>query len=476
MTCETGNIPLLRAGGVRGGARQRRALQRRRQQPSPSPSRLREGSNYPLLHQPAREFSHAINLVGDAAQFLVESNLCQFLRLIVERNLQILFPEEFRIGQARCQNLFIARNNRRAAVMRVDIRGADKGIGKLAIGVMADKIFLVHTRCQLNDFLRDFQKGRVKAAKHRHWPFGQSGVFDNQPFIRHQSQASCLCGSVCSITDDPAAFGKMDEDMGVAQLFCVIASIADGDWATVMETVPHGGSATDDVVDCAIHDIVAQESNDPLQRTNPAQAFGRGRCRAPALRLWPGESTNDRRNGFGENIGSLTLRLLHDREIDTVAFDQLVFGQASFAQEALHGLRRRANLGPLGFFGNRLGRQRQSSRNQRQAARRSKSFDRSCGNPCLRQSVVKQARKVFLGLHLHTRRNFFGTEFKQEIGHTNSSPLAGRGTVLARWRGPSIAAQIVCNTPSISFKTSAAAMRRTWYPAPCIIVSRASSR
>ena len=76
----------------------------------------------------------------------MEGNLRQLLGLIVKRDFQILFPEEFRIGQARGENFFIARNNCCAIIMRVYIRSADKGVGQFARFVMTDKIFLVHTR------------------------------------------------------------------------------------------------------------------------------------------------------------------------------------------------------------------------------------------------------------------------------------------------------------------------------------------
>ena len=76
----------------------------------------------------------------------MEGNLRQLLGLIVKRDFQILFPEEFRIGQARGENFLITRNNRCAAVMRINVSSADKGVGQLARFVMTDKIFLVHTR------------------------------------------------------------------------------------------------------------------------------------------------------------------------------------------------------------------------------------------------------------------------------------------------------------------------------------------
>ena len=57
----------------------------------------------------------------------------QLFRLLIERNLKVLLPEEFGIGKPRRQHFFIARDNRRAAIIRHNIGGADKGVGKLIL-------------------------------------------------------------------------------------------------------------------------------------------------------------------------------------------------------------------------------------------------------------------------------------------------------------------------------------------------------
>ena len=211
-----------------------------------------------FFDQPACQLCDTLDLVGYAAKLLVKGNLGQFLRLIIQRDLQVLFPEEFRVRQPRSQHLLIARNNRSAAIMRVNVGGTDERIGKLASAVMADKIFLVHARGQLDDLLRHLQKRGIKPAKHRHWPFGQACIFDNQTFVRNQRQASGLRSGFRPITDDAAAFGEMYEDMAGAQLLDIVASIADGDRAAVMETMAHGYRAADDAVNFAMHDIITQ--------------------------------------------------------------------------------------------------------------------------------------------------------------------------------------------------------------------------
>ena len=164
-----------------------------------------------------------------------------------------------------------------------DIRGADKGVGKLARAVVTDKIFLVHTRGQLNDFLWHFQKRGVETAKHGHRPFGQPGIFDDQAFIRNQRQPRGRSSRLCTVANERAAFGEMDENMGIAELFNIIACVANSDRAAVVESMSHRGRAADDAFDLAWHDIIAQYRDDALQWADPAQTFRRSRPRAPAL-------------------------------------------------------------------------------------------------------------------------------------------------------------------------------------------------
>src|SRR3546814_2047094 len=49
------------------------------------------------------------------------------------------------------QHLAVACHNLRAAVDRVDVRGADEAVGELAARIVHDEIFLVHARRQLDD-------------------------------------------------------------------------------------------------------------------------------------------------------------------------------------------------------------------------------------------------------------------------------------------------------------------------------------
>ena len=62
----------------------------------------------PLLDQPARQLRHPLDLVGDGAELLVEDDPVELLRLLLERHLDVLLPEEARIGEPRGEHPRIA--------------------------------------------------------------------------------------------------------------------------------------------------------------------------------------------------------------------------------------------------------------------------------------------------------------------------------------------------------------------------------
>src|SRR3546814_18334222 len=86
-----------------------------------------------------------------------------------------------------------------------------------------------------------------------------------------------------------------------------------------MEAVTNGGGAGFDAGDLEFNHSVAEEGDDALERADPAEAFGRSRGDAPAHRLGPGESADDRWDRFGEDVGGPTAGLVDHGEEDAVA-------------------------------------------------------------------------------------------------------------------------------------------------------------
>src|SRR5690606_15904434 len=154
-----------------------------------------------------------------------------------EPGLAILFPEEARIGEPRREHLAVARDDFGTAIARIDIRGADKAVGKLAARSVHDKIFLVHARGELDDLRRHFQKGLVEAAEKRYWPLGEARILDHQPLILDKGKASIGCGLSSAAADDRRAFFMVDNDMAGAKLLGIVGRRPDRDLAWTVEAM-----------------------------------------------------------------------------------------------------------------------------------------------------------------------------------------------------------------------------------------------
>src|SRR3546814_16615401 len=73
----------------------------------------------------------------------VEGDAFQLLRVVFQLRLAVLFPEEAGVGQAGGEHLAIARDDGRAAVLRLYIGGADEGGGELDRRIAQDDIFQI---------------------------------------------------------------------------------------------------------------------------------------------------------------------------------------------------------------------------------------------------------------------------------------------------------------------------------------------
>ena len=76
------------------------------------------------LHQPARELGDALDLVGNRSELLVEDDAVELLGLLLERDLEVLLPEEAGIGETRGEHPAVALDDCGAAVIRSDVRDA----------------------------------------------------------------------------------------------------------------------------------------------------------------------------------------------------------------------------------------------------------------------------------------------------------------------------------------------------------------
>ena len=194
--------------------------------------------NNPFLDQPSRKLGDAVDLVGHRAELLVEDDAVELIRLLLHGHAQILLVEEARVRQAGGEDLAVAFDDLRATVGRVDVGGADEGVGERAVGVAADEIFLVHPRGQLDDLGRDGEERRIEAVEQRHGPFGQAGVLGDEALVLDEAQAGVAGEVLRAGADQRLAFGLIDDDVAGAQLLGIVYGRADRDRAGVVEAVP----------------------------------------------------------------------------------------------------------------------------------------------------------------------------------------------------------------------------------------------
>ena len=175
-----------------------------------------------------------------------------------------------------------------------------------------------------------------------------------------------------------------------------------------------------DAVDVARHDlglaVVAQNTDDGVQRTDPSQAP----C-APAHGLWPGEVLDGRFQRFRDDLGSRAARLFDRSEPDlpffVVSRFKLVFRQSRRAQKSLERLFGRIGAGAFAFFADSRTFSEQIIDGQNKAARCRKGTSGGVGQTRIDKGVRHQPLQIVSGARLHLGGDFLGKELDQEIRH-----------------------------------------------------------
>ena len=376
-----------------------------------------------LLHQPARQLRHALDLVGNGTQLLVEGDPRELPRVVLKPRLLVLFPEEARVGKPRGQHLAIARDDRGAAVLRLDVRRADERIGERAGLVAQHEIFLVDPQRELDHLWRHLEERRIEAAEQRDGPFGQPCIFRDEARVRDQLQP-CLCGKrIGARLDDDTTLRLIDDDMGRAKLLGISRRAGDGDAPLEMEAMPGGHAVRRNPLDLERHDLLAEQRHDALQRPHPAQALGGEARIAPAHRLGPGEGAHDRRDCLSQHVRGCAAGLLDDGEPHAVTILKLVLREPRLAQEAFQRLRGRRCARAFELLAHRLRCDGQIMRDQREPSRRRIAGELTRLEAGFRQPVREQPRQILARLGLHARRDFLAAQFKKKVRAHAAHPL-----------------------------------------------------
>jgi hypothetical protein len=141
------------------------------------------------------------------------------------------------------------------------------------------------------------RKRGIETAEQRHRPFGKAGIFRQQAFILDQRKA-CGCGGGSSaFGDDAAALYWIEDHVAGAQLFGIIVGAADGDDPGMVEAVPDRGCARADAGNLQLHDLFAEQGDDPW-RGGPSADFRWRRKQRPSASTWARERLGRRRGSL----------------------------------------------------------------------------------------------------------------------------------------------------------------------------------
>ena len=108
---------------------------------------------------------------------------------LLQRHLEVGFPEELGIGEARPDDALVAGHDGGAAVARQQVGGEQEAVGKRRLARAAHhEALLVGPDSGPDGLGRDVQKRLVEAAHQHHGPFDQPGHFVEQRRILDEVQ------------------------------------------------------------------------------------------------------------------------------------------------------------------------------------------------------------------------------------------------------------------------------------------------
>ncbi len=189
-----------------------------------------------------------------------------------------------------------------------------------------------------------------------------------------------------------------------------------------------GDVARGDAVDGEAHDLRilglrAEGADDRLERAYPAQRSGLHRGRAPAHRLRPRKGPDDRGQDLGQHLGGRPAGALDRRDVELALlgipldFRLVDRGEPGALEEALDRGLRRADAGPASLLAHVPALDGQPGDVEREPPRRRERRGALVDEAALHQRVGDEPAQVLRGPALHARRDFFGEEFEEEVGH-----------------------------------------------------------
>ncbi len=286
------------------------------------------------------------------------------------------------------------------------------------------EIFLVGAHGGADHLRRQVQEGRVHVTQDRGRPFGQAADLVQQAIILDQLQTTGETQGARALQDARLALLRVQHHEMRRQAGGVVVEIVSPEGPAVAhEPVAFSQIAALYALDGRGHDLPIEHAQDPPQRPHPAQGQP-----PPLHRLGPGEIAHDGLDHLGDDLWRRPALARQAGEPHPVPLDQLVAGQARRAQKAVDGRVRRAHAGAFALLMAVSLRRGQPLDHQGQAARACERGQGLGQEPGFRQAFARHPLQITRGLGLHTRRDFLGQQFEQQLGHGLSChPECGKG-------------------------------------------------
>ena len=349
-------------------------------------------------------------------QLGVKHHPIQLGQQILQRRLQILVPEEPRIGEPRPQHPLIPRHQRRAAIAGGNIRQQGEAWCRAPIREAQGKIALVDPHRGAHHLGRQIHEGRINAAQQRHRPFHQPRHLGQQPLIGHHFQPLGGGQRGHAVADHAQPLGGIDQHEMVAQLRQIICMAAHREAAGRVHAVALGliaaGQAMGGILAAGQgegHHGAVQQAQNALQRSHPGEG---GDAPAHAFRPW--EVPQHIRQRLGGQRCSLDARTRLHQHPEIAGLGQRLALHAVFFQEACQRGFGGGDARPALLLRRRLG-PGLDFHHQPDAARPGKSA--RCAHGDRRQGRAHQPAQILCRPRLHPRGDFLGQQFQQQFGH-----------------------------------------------------------
>ena len=382
----------------------------------------------------ARQHFDAAYPLTLAAELGVEGDVVQRRDTIRQPRLTIQIPEMPRIGKARPQHALIARDDRSATILRLDIGGkGEPGSGR-PIRIAQREIALIDAHRDLHHLGGQIHIRIVDPAEQAHRPLHQPCHFIEQARII-DNRGPLLGGQrIHPRLHQRATLGGIHDHMARPQFFRPLRHRGDGEMAVAEEAMAFGDVGGMQPMRRVIaiaqverHHRAIENGGDPAQRAHP----GEGRGAAPAHRFRPGEAADQPRHRAGDQFGGGGSGDNAVQHPEIAFLSQLLLGGTMLAQKARQCLLRcagaRAAFGDAGFRhrGIQLHRNRDAA-----CAIEARHIARLQGS----NGLAEQAGEILRALGLHARGDFLAEEFQEKFGHVSfPRPLAKPSPLGVPW-------------------------------------------